>query len=140
VPPLEPLQRADKSMRSEGRCIECTINQITNRLMKPIEREIKTVSIMIDIYCRHHHGSDKLCKSCQDLYSYARQRTLKCTFIKDKPTCGKCQTHCYKPNMKTKIRDVMKFSGPKMIYSHPILAIRHLMATLREAPATEKPR
>jgi hypothetical protein len=105
--------------------------------MKRIEQEIKTIGIMIDIYCRHHHGSDKLCKSCQELYSYVHQRTRKCTFGEDKPACGKCQIHCFKPNMKAIIRDVMKFSGPKMIYSHPILAIRHLIATSRETPVTK---
>jgi len=106
--------------------------------MKPIEQEIKTVGIMIEIYCRHHHGSDKLCESCQELYSYARQRTLKCTFGEEKPVCGQCRIHCYKPDMKSKIRDVMKFSGPKMIYSHPILALRHLTATRRETPINVK--
>jgi len=40
--------------------------------------------------------------------------------------------------MKAEIREVMKYSGPKIIYSHPILAIRHLMVTRKEAPATEK--
>ena len=131
--PRAPLQRADKLMWSEDHGV---INQVT--MMKPIDQEIKTVGIMIEIYCRHHHGSDKLCKRCEELYSYARQRTLKCKFGEEKPACGKCQIHCYKPDMKSKIRDVMKFSGPKMIYSHPILAIRHLMAAHREAPTKEK--
>ncbi len=108
------------------------------KLMKLIEREIKTVGIMIDMYCRQHHGGVTLCESCQELYSYARQRSLKCPFGEDKPACGKCQVHCYKPKMKAKIREVMKISGPKMIYSHPILAIRHLMVTRKEAPATGK--
>jgi hypothetical protein len=107
--------------------------------MKRIEREIKTVGIMIDMYCRHHHDGDKLCESCQELYLYARQRSLKCPFGEDKPTCGKCRVHCYKPKMKAKIREVMKFSGPKMIHSHPILAMRHFfMATRKEPPVTEK--
>jgi len=106
--------------------------------MKQIEREIKTVGIMIGMYCRHHHGGNKLCESCQELYSYARQRFLKCTFGEDKPACGKCDVHCYKPMMKAEIREVMKYSGPKIIYSHPILAIRHIMVTRKEAPTAEK--
>jgi hypothetical protein len=111
--------------------------------MKHSELEIKTVGIMIDIYCRHQHGADKLgngklCNSCQELSSYARQRSLKCPFGEDKPVCGKCRVHCYKPQMKAEIRKVMQFSGPKMIYSHPILAIRHLMATHKAAPEKEK--
>ena len=106
--------------------------------MKRLEREIKTVGIMIDIYCRKHHGGDRFCESCQELYYYARQRSLKCQYGEDKPVCGKCQVHCYKPKMKAKIREVMKFSGQKMIYSHPILAILHLMAKRKKAPSTKK--
>lgn len=106
--------------------------------MKQIEREIKTVGIMIGMYCRHYHGGNKLCESCQELYSYARQRSLKCPFGEDKPACGKCDVHCYKPMMKAEIREVMKYSGPKIIYSHPILAIRHIMVTRKEAPTAEK--
>ena len=102
--------------------------------MKGSELEIKTVDIMIGIYCRHHHGKETLCSSCQELSSYARQRTLKCQFGEDKPTCGKCRTHCYKPQMKVEIRKVMQFSGPIMVYSHPILALRHLRAKQKEAP------
>lgn len=94
---------------------------------------------MIDMYCRHHHITDKHCESCKELYSYARQRSLKCPFGENKPACGKCPVHCYKPKMKAKIREVMKFSGPKMIHSHPILALRHfLMARRTEATATGK--
>jgi hypothetical protein len=43
--------------------------------MKRIEREIKTVGIMIDMYCRRHHGGEKRCKSCQKLFLYARRKT-----------------------------------------------------------------
>lgn len=111
--------------------------------MKPLEEEITTVDIMIDMYCRHYHDPakrlhGKLCESCQELSSYARQRTLKCRFGADKPTCAKCPVHCYKPQMKAEIQKVMKFSGPKMIFSHPVLAVRHLMTARKEAPEMKK--
>jgi hypothetical protein len=108
--------------------------------MNRIEREIKTVGIMIDMYCRHHHKTEKTCESCQALFDYARQRSLKCPFGEDKPVCAKCQTHCYKPEMKAKIKDVMKFSGPKMISVHPMLAIRHFISARKEAPMIKKQR
>lgn len=122
--------------------------------MKPKEREIKTVGVMIDIYCRHHHGTNhgpykpfgsrpgdgKLCDSCRKLAAYANQRTLNCPFGEEKPACGKCRVHCYKPQMQAEIRKVMKFSGPKMITSHPVLAIGHLITTFKEAPEKKKPK
>jgi hypothetical protein len=107
--------------------------------MKRIEREIRTVGIMIDLYCRNHHSGEKRCDGCQELYLYAHQRSVKCPFGEEKPACGKCPVHCYRKGMKAKMREVMKFSGPKMVRSHPFLALQHLwMAARREPPVTGK--
>jgi hypothetical protein len=108
------------------------------RAMKRIDREIKTVGIMIDMYCRHHHGGEKRCEGCQELYSYARKRSLKCPFGEEKPACGKCSIHCYRPEMKARIREVMKFSGTRMVHSHPILAMQHLWMATRNEPSGVK--
>ena len=43
-----------------------------------------------------------------------------------------------KPVMREKIREVMRFSGPRMIYSHPITAIRHVIETKKEKKRLEK--
>jgi hypothetical protein len=93
------------------------------------EREIKTVGIMIDMYCRDRHGGGKVpCESCRDLFSYAEQRILKCPFREDKPVCSQCRIHCYKPQMRKQIGEVMRFAGPKMMFCHPVLALRHVIA------------
>ncbi|HAR97914.1 MAG TPA: nitrous oxide-stimulated promoter family protein [Syntrophus sp. (in: bacteria)] len=99
--------------------------------MKRTEREIRTVGIMIDLYCRHHHGRDERCKRCQELYAYARERSLKCPFGEDKPACLQCRVHCYKPKMKAAIREVMRFAGPRMMLAHPILTARHFVDARR---------
>jgi len=93
------------------------------------KREIKTVGIMIGMYCRDRHGCGKaLCESCRDLASYAEQRILKGPFGEDKPVCSQCRIHCYKPQMREEIGRVMRFSGPRMMFGHPILALRHVVA------------
>ena len=90
-------------------------------------RERKTIEAMIEIYCNNHHESDgELCSECNELFEYAMMRLEKCPFQEKKPTCAKCQIHCYRPEMRTKVREVMKHSGPRMLFKHPILAIRHL--------------
>ncbi|MFW2365981.1 MAG: nitrous oxide-stimulated promoter family protein, partial [Desulforhopalus sp.] len=48
-------------------------------------------------------------------------------FQQDKPTCGNCTIHCYKQDMRDKVRKVMRYSGPKMIRFHPLLAFFHLL-------------
>lgn len=97
--------------------------------MKRIQREKKTVSAMLYLHCSGKHGTPKgqLCSQCHQLHDYAMIRLDKCMFGEHKPTCGKCPVHCYKPVMREKIVEVMRFAGPKMIYTHPLLALAHLI-------------
>ena len=44
-----------------------------------------------------------------------------------KSTCSRCPIHCYKKDMKEKIKDVMKFSGPRLIIYKPSEVIRHAL-------------
>ena len=96
--------------------------------MTRIEREKKTVKIMIEIYCRKKHKhKDGLCDECTELLEYAHKRLSFCKFAENKSTCGKCPIHCYKKDMKAKIKDVMKFSGPRLIIYNPLELIRHAL-------------
>jgi predicted amidophosphoribosyltransferase len=91
-----------------------------------MEREKKTIRYMIMLYCRKLHGaSHGICLDCEELLDYAMRRLDSCRFQESKTTCAKCRVHCYKPSMREKIRQVMRYSGPKMIYYHPFLALVH---------------
>jgi hypothetical protein len=97
------------------------------------EREKELVSQMIALYCKkQHHTTGTLCPECAALRDYARQRSEKCPFMESKTFCSNCKVHCYKPEMREKIREVMRFSGPRMIFHHPITAIRHVMESKKE--------
>ena len=97
------------------------------------EREKAMVSQMIALYCRKQHGCwDGLCPECAELDAYARQRSEKCPFMETKTFCSNCKVHCYKPEMREKIRAVMRFSGPRMIFHHPVAAVRHVVETKKE--------
>jgi hypothetical protein len=95
--------------------------------MSRIEREKQTVGAMIRIYCKLNHGGKELCAECSQLWNYAWERLENCPFESDKPTCIDCSIHCYKRDMKERVRQVMRFSGPKMLLYHPYLAIMHLV-------------
>lgn len=101
------------------------------------ERGKETVSLMISIYCRKNHGGKELCSDCAALDAYARQRSDKCPFMETKPFCSNCKVHCYKPDMREKIRDVMRFSGPRMLFHHPVMAVCHVIETKKEAKRLE---
>lgn len=102
------------------------------------EREKETVSLMIAIYCRKKHGGKSLCPDCAALEIYARQRSDKCPFMETKTFCSNCKVHCYRKNMREKIRKVMGFSGPRMIFHHPVMAIRHVIETKKEKKRLEE--
>jgi hypothetical protein len=105
-----------------------------------LRREWRTIQAMIAITCRHRHGGGRraLCAECQALHDYAELRLTRCPFGETKPTCGNCKVHCYKPEMRERVRQVMRFAGPKMLARHPYLALMHLLVDDRR-PAPEKP-
>lgn len=97
------------------------------------EREKRVVSLMISIYCRKNHGTKReLCPECQELKEYAILRSDKCPFMESKTFCSNCKVHCYKPEMREKIRVVMRYAGPRMIFHHPVMAVRHVIESKRE--------
>ena len=93
---------------------------------------------MIALYCRKQHGGKSLCAECAALDAYARQRSDRCPFMETKTFCSNCRVHCYRPEMREKIREVMRFSGPRMIFYHPVMALRHVMETKKEKNRLEK--
>lgn len=106
-----------------------------NTLPRRLQSECKTIFTMISLYCRAHHKSgNTLCADCEQLKMYAEKRIHHCPFQSDKPTCGNCMVHCYKSDMQEKVRKIMRFAGPRMIYKHPFMAIQHLYDSHRKAP------
>ncbi len=94
-----------------------------------VAAERETIGAMIGVYCRGVHGSrgGSLCRGCAELLGYASARLGACPFGEGKPTCRGCRVHCYDAGHRERIRAVMGYSGPRMIYIHPILVLRHLI-------------
>jgi hypothetical protein len=100
---------------------------------KRIRREKRTIEVMLGIYCRHHHDNDphQLCDNCGQLLRYARQRLDNCVFGESKQPCNECAVQCYSPTLRTRIIEVMRYSGPRMTLRYPILGMRHFLDKLR---------
>jgi predicted amidophosphoribosyltransferase len=104
-----------------------------------IKREKKTIQHMIMLYCRKlHHTSDGICTDCKELLEYAMRRLDRCPFQENKTTCTNCKVHCYKPSLREKIRQVMRYSGPRMTYHHPVLALLHCYDGFRKEAIIQK--
>lgn len=93
----------------------------------PVLWEKDVLTKMVRLYCRAKHHNNNLCHDCQELIAYAVSRLDLCKYGKEKPTCANCPVHCYKPAMRNKVKEIMRYAGPKMIFYHPLDAVRHLI-------------
>ena len=100
-----------------------------------LAREWKTMSAMVRIYCRDHHpAADGLCAECRQFLDYACVRLERCRFGQEKPTCANCPVHCYQRDRREQARVVMRYAGPRMIWEHPVMSLRHWLDGYRKAP------
>ena len=116
-----------------------------------LAREWATVDAMIHDFCRLRHdpaGPDPLvpavlrpgrarpalCASCAELRGYALRRLRACVFADEKPTCSNCPVHCYGREMRDRMREVMRVSGPRLSVIRPWLALMHGIDGRRRAP------
>ena len=105
-----------------------------------LAREKETLRAMVAVYCHDHHRPDKdLCDECEALLAYAEQRLAACPYGPDKPTCAHCPIHCYKTAMRERVREVMRYAGPRMLSRHPLLALRHLLDSRVKVPPQKNP-
>ena len=98
-------------------------------------REQATMASMMALYCHDHHRTrGGCCDDCAQLLDYARRRLATCPFGEEKPACNNCQVHCYSASERERVRVVMRYAGPRMLFRHPILSLYHLLDKRREAP------
>lgn len=55
-----------------------------------------------------------LCPDCRTLVGHALEKRRKCP-LDPKPSCRKCHIHCYSREYRARIREIMAFSGRRMI-------------------------
>lgn len=99
-----------------------------------LSREYKTMVRMVSIFCADHHGGKRstVCHDCQEFLEYAAKRLEKCPYGEDKPSCANCPVHCYKSAQREHARRIMRYSGPRMSYRHPWLAVMHMLDSRRQ--------
>ena len=87
---------------------------------------------MIGMYCRaFHDGAIVPCEECGSLLSFAHRKIDACIFHDHKPVCSECRVHCYSRGMREQVRKVMRFAGPRMMATHPVLGILHIVDRIR---------
>lgn len=104
-----------------------------NGFSKKEKDDIRILMKFVRVYCKENHNGEKtpfsfklfdineidkkeisLCQDCTRLLTYGLTMRLKCPH-NPKPMCKKCETQCYHGDYRSKIREVMKFSGMYMV-------------------------
>jgi hypothetical protein len=105
-----------------------TIDTKVRKMAFSRQIEERTLEKMMEIYCKDKHRCLLSgCAECSELLSYARERLARCPLGKQKPVCAKCPVHCYKPEMRGRIKTVMRYCGPKMIFISPLLTLHYIL-------------
>ena len=109
--------------------LDRSAKEITREFTPKEKSDVRTLMRFVEIYCREKHLQKKspftfnkidvksirkkdllLCPECTKLLRYGLTMRLKCPHD-PKPMCKKCMTQCYKGEYRSKIREIMKFSG-----------------------------
>ena len=101
---------------------------------KRISREKLTIKKMIDLYQAKCPQASAEPEHYEALFVYAQKRLDKCVFGEEKPACKQCPVHCYQPAKREEMKQIMRWAGPRMLWRHPILTVRHLIDDKRPVP------
>lgn len=98
-------------------------------------KEIRDLRVLVQftsVYCGDHHaapdsadppyaeelgfnpGRFPVCAECRDFLTYAFERRVRCP-LDPKPTCKECTIHCYRKGHRERVREIMRYSGKKLI-------------------------
>lgn len=95
------------------------------------KKDLKVLLNFVRFYCAERHDNQAeamlppdlanmfarglhLCPKCRELVEYALAKRRKCP-LDPKPSCKHCHIHCYGREYRARIREIMAFSGKRMI-------------------------
>ena len=105
-----------------------------------LKRERRTMEAMIRLYCRGvHRRAAGSCAECEELREYAVKRLERCPFQEEKAPCAKCPVHCYQKARRDQMKAVMRYAGPRILFSHPLFTLKHWLDGFRKVPSLRRP-
>ncbi len=121
-------------------------SRVERQMQRKLRRDLGLLTKFIALYCRQRHRDVEktvvelkthdvraingrplnLCGSCRELLAHAFVKRAHCP-LESKPACKKCPTHCYAPKYRQQIREVMKYSGRRLVLSGHLNYLYHLL-------------
>jgi hypothetical protein len=99
-----------------------------NRLNRQQAKDMSIVGRFTEVWCSGHHHSNRqtflvpgsqqtlqLCPECTAFMEYVVKKRLICPLEAEKPSCKHCRIHCYAPQQRAQVKQIMAWSGRRMI-------------------------
>ena len=101
-------------------------------LKNNVPKEKENIRKTFGVYCNANHGTtdNKLCPKCTALLTTVMLKIQRCPYGIAKPICDACETSCFGEVPTNEFRAVMKAGQKKMLLSHPLMAVKHKLASL----------
>lgn len=91
-------------------------------------KDIRVIGRFTEVWCAGHEHSGRegfalpgnlkplqLCPECAAFVAYAVQKRKNCPLEAEKPSCKHCRIHCYGPQQRALVKQIMAWSGRRMI-------------------------
>jgi hypothetical protein len=111
-----------------------------------LNRDLRVLARFIEVFCHDKHAATsrrsvelrgwdssvidcsdmRLCSSCSRLLHHALVKRCHCP-MNPKPVCKHCPKHCYAPAYRQQIREVMAYSGRKLVMRGRLDYLWHLL-------------
>lgn len=98
-------------------------------MMENVDKDRKTLEAIGRIYCDAYHEGPKdasgLCPACRETVDATLARTQACPFNHE-GNCQDCEVHCQRGAAQKRIREMMRYSAPRMVFRHPLMTAGYL--------------
>ncbi|NLI72500.1 MAG: nitrous oxide-stimulated promoter family protein [Bacteroidales bacterium] len=133
------------------------VDKKEEKAKKKFEKQI--FFLMAAMYCQDHHAAEsekvpiaklefpeeiqdwiskekrithyRLCANCYELIDKAFQHTERCPHSTYKTFCHECPTMCYRKEDQEKMLPIMRYSGKKIMWKHPMYTWRFIKNLLK---------
>ena len=97
-----------------------------------IPQEKTNIKKTFGLYCHKHHNTsgDKLCPKCTALLATVMTKINRCPYGITKPICDRCERQCFGKAQNTEFMKIMTSSSKGMFLKHPMMTMKHKMASL----------
>lgn len=97
-----------------------------------IPKEKANIKKTFGVYCHKEHGTegDKLCPKCTALLATVLMKMNRCPYGITKPICDRCESPCFSKSQNIEFRKIMTANQKSMLLRHPIMTIKHKLASM----------